>query len=384
MRVLFLTTVLPSGRRSGGEVVSHAFADALRSAGHDVRVAGWARPGDPVEPGDLLVGRRHIETSEAPLQTRLGWLARSLGGRRPFSVAKYESDGYRRIASEEAVGADVVVLDHAQAGGAAGGVVPGRPCVLIAHNVEHELYGEQAATGGGAAWVWRREARLMAAEERRLASGAAAVWTLTEPDAASFRRLGAAHVARFDVPAGLTASSAPPRARRVALLGNWTWEPNARGLRWFVREVLPLLPEDLPVEVGGAGAEWLSGVPRVSYPGRVPDAYEFLAGAQAVAIPAVAGGGIQVKTLDAIASGSWVVTTPEGLRGIEQPPPTVREAASPDAFARALAEVAAPGQEPPAGSAAAWSAERAERFAEAVAEEIRRVAAMTAPDSAKR
>jgi hypothetical protein len=224
----------------------------------------------------------------------------------------------------------------------------------------------------------------MAAEERRLASGAAAVWTLSEADAASFRRLGAAHVARFDVPAGLTARSAPPRARRVALLGNWTWEPNARGLRWFVREVLPLLPEDLPVEVGGAGAEWLSGVPRVSYPGRVPDAYEFLAGAQAVAIPAVAGGGIQVKTLDAIASGSWVVTTPEGLRGIEQPPPTVREAASPDAFARALAEVAAPGQEPPAGSAAAWSAERAERFAEAVAEEIRRVAAMTAPDSAKR
>src|SRR5207237_1376659 len=82
-----------------------------------------------------------------------------------------------------------------------------------------------------------------------------AVWTLSEDDARAFAALGATHVAAFDVP---PVSASPARPGRlewdVALLGNWTWEPNARGLRWFADQVLPLISADTTVAIGGAGA----------------------------------------------------------------------------------------------------------------------------------
>jgi hypothetical protein len=49
-----------------------------------------------------------------------------------------------------------------------------------------------------------------------------------------------------------------------------------------------------------------------------------MAQAKVVAIPTLSGGGIQIKTLDAIASGSAIVATPVALRGISDPPATVQ------------------------------------------------------------
>jgi hypothetical protein len=384
MRILFLTTVLPRGR-SGGEVVSQAFIDGLRAAGHHVAVIGWARPGDAgAAEGEQLAGRRPIETSEAPLPVRAGWLLRALATRRPFSVAKYDGDGYLRRAAAALEHAELVVLDHSQAGLVTRRLGGGAPRVLIAHNVENQVYAEQAAAEGRASWLWRREARLMAVEERRLAAEAAAVWTLTERDAAAFAQMGAERVVSFDAPSAVSVRPphSAPGGGYVALLGNWTWEPNARGLRWFLGEVVPLLPADFPIEVAGAGADWLERDPRVTYRGRVVDAAAFLAASRVVAVPSIAGGGVQVKTLDAIASGAWVVAGSEALRGIDEPPPTVFEARDAASFAAALTGIAASDQPAPAGEAIAWSAGRAARFAAEVAAEAGRVAPITAPANA--
>jgi polysaccharide biosynthesis protein PslH len=125
----------------------------------------------------------------------------------------------------------------------------------------------------------------------------------------------------------------------------------------------------LDVHVGGADAEPIAaGAPGVTVRGRVPDALEFLQTARAIAVPSVSGGGVQIKTLDAIASGRPVVATSVALRGIDDPPATVRVADDPAGFAAALAAAAAAPPDPAAErEAQAWVGARGQAFTEAVA-----------------
>jgi hypothetical protein len=319
---------------------------------------------------DFAAGRRHIETEAAPALAKARWIADAFGRGLPYSVAKYRGRSYAEQAARALRGADLVVVDHAQAGGIRDSTA-GLPFVHIAHNVEHEVYAGQAARAAGPGRrLLEREARLVEALERRLASQATAVWCLTASDAERFEALGAHRAIALEVP-GRPTAGAEARARDgVALIGNWTWEPNAVGLRWFAHEVAPLLDPALPVTVAGAGAEWIDADSRLRWLGRVDDAAAFLAGARVVAIPAQAGGGIQVKTLDALAQGSWVVATPAAMRGIDEPPESVQIVEDGRAFARAVEVLARnPATLEPSTAALEWSSARAAAFAAAVAAE---------------
>lgn len=367
MRVLFLTTLLPGMRRTGSEVASQAFADALRAAGHDVTLLGYRRAGTdpPLAWGDVAVSARHIETSAAGLRP-LWWMARGLLSRRPYTLAKYEGRAYRR-AIEAAVAAAapaLVVLDHAQVA-ALGDRDWGVPVVYIAHNVEHRLH-----SGG---WVRSRERRLLEAVERGLVERADETWTLTAGDARELGR-GAARTRVFDLPPASVPAAPGAPEYDVVLLGGWHWRPNAAGLRWFVEEVAPRLGGELDVVVGGADGEGIVGArPGVRAVGPVPDALAFLQRGRVVAVPSVEGGGVQVKTLDAIASGRRVVATPTAMRGIDGAPRTVQVAEDAAGFAVALrsASAAADGA---ATEARAWAADRTERFRGAVAAAVEALA----------
>ncbi len=66
MNILFLTTVLPSQRKTGGEIASQSFIDALEKAGHNVVVVGYQRRGDtPTVTSEISIGERYIETHKS-------------------------------------------------------------------------------------------------------------------------------------------------------------------------------------------------------------------------------------------------------------------------------------------------------------------------------
>jgi glycosyltransferase involved in cell wall biosynthesis len=126
----------------------------------------------------------------------------------------------------------------------------------------------------------------------------------------------------------------------VGIIGTWTWKPNTEGLKWFFEAVYPHLPADLSIQVAGKGAEWLHGqYSNVKYCGFVPSAQAFIEQAKVIAIPSISGSGVQIKTLDAIASGSPVVATPVALRGISEYPSSVIVAEKPEDFANSLTQL---------------------------------------------
>ncbi|MEM9399517.1 MAG: glycosyltransferase [Verrucomicrobiota bacterium] len=350
-KILFLTTILPQKQRMGSEVASQCFIDALTAIGCDVTVAGYMRVDDVFEtsPNEIVVDQRYIETKKSKLNTFI-WLNLSFLLRLPYSAAKYYSKLYKNCVREcfKKNDYDIVIIDHPQLGWLQKIVKAASKerkyrLIAIAHNVEHEIYFNNANSASNLAskWIYQREAFLVKKMEDALAAQAEQVWALTEYDATYFNKLGASVEAiPFALPPGLSTrpqADCPDKIFDIGLIGSWAWKPNEEGLCWFLEEVYPYLPKDFNVQVAGRGAEWLTEqYPDIHYVGFVPDAQVFMAQARVVAIPTLSGGGIQIKTLDAIASGSKIVATPIALRGITTPPKTVHIAQEPKDFADLL------------------------------------------------
>jgi glycosyltransferase involved in cell wall biosynthesis len=368
--VLVLTTVLPGGRRGGAEIVTQGLIGALSRAGREPAVVGYRRPaeGSHERSGETCVGEREIETSSAGVRA-VGWMARAILERAPYSVTKYRSSAYLRGASAGiAARPEAVILDSSRLYFA----VRDRrelaaPLILVAHNAEARLYERLAAAARGRAgrWVNGREARLVRAVEAKLAARARQVWTLTSDDAEYFRSLvPGADVRTLEVASLITAPTEAAPAYDIALIGSWSWRANAEGLRWFSREVVPRLPSATSVEVAGAGADWLRGRhPNVIVRGVVPDAERFMSRARVIAVPSTTGGGVQVKTLDAIATGVPVVATGVAVRGLRDLPGSVVVSDDAAEFAHLLEHMKLEGSRADLrAEAVGWSRARQERF----------------------
>jgi glycosyltransferase involved in cell wall biosynthesis len=108
----------------------------------------------------------------------------------------------------------------------------------------------------------------------------------------------------------------------ILFVGNYAHEPNVDAAIWLVREIMPLIWEQLPdVRLTLAGADPTSIVrrlagPRVIVTGFIPSLDSTLATHRVFAAPLRFGAGLKGKIVQAIAAGLPVVTTAIGAEGI--------------------------------------------------------------------
>lgn len=377
MNILNLTTAIPSKRGTGADIASQCFIDAMKHWGHSVSVVGYRRWGDRHSYSEdaIEIEARHIETKAAGYHPLL-WTAAALFQQLPYTSAKYYSNRYiqtvKSLLSKHHY--DAVILEHSSQLYWLKSTIAGHGKVaVLAHNLEHEIYLERLKDSSNvlAQWVYQREARLVKQIEDDLAATSKAVWTLSSHDADYFIQSGkTASVRVFELPVSVTQPIDPahPKTYDIAMIGSWIWKPNADGLRYFFEQVYPNLPLHLSIRVAGRGAEWLNGkYPNVKYLGFVENAQQFLAAAKAIAIPATGGGGVQLKTLEAIGLGLPTVANPFALRGIDTPPTTVRLAKSPEQFAEYLqTAIAQPVTPSDLESVKAWVQNRHSQFLHSV------------------
>ncbi|MEC4815947.1 MAG: glycosyltransferase [Scytonema sp. PMC 1069.18] len=348
MKILYLTTVLPSERKTGGEIASQCFIDALKQDGHKVLVVGYQRQGDVLLNSladEMSVGQRHIETGKSKFRACF-WMILSFITRLPYSSAKYYSPAYKNAIAKllAQYNYDIVILDHAQLGWLLPFIDKKLPIIFMAHNIEQELYREQSEKTISKFWqyIYKRESRLIQEMEETLAKRSESVWTFTTHDGNYFSTINP-DTRVFHLPSSAIELESPTTLRKncdIGIIGSWTWKANMLGLKWFFQTVYPHLPKHLSIQVAGKGAEWLEGrYCNVKYCGFVPDAQEFMSQAKVIAIPSVSGGGVQIKTLNAIASGSAIVATPVAMRGISDYPASIKVAENPKDFATYLIQM---------------------------------------------
>lgn len=229
----------------------------------------------------------------------------------------------------------------------------GVPLAYRSHNVEHRYLPEQARLARSMRQRLALRAGCLGLEraERAMMRDADHVFDISHEDAAFWRAQGAQ---RIDVlmpqadPAILATATRPANARNIDLLyvGSLSSPNNIAGLQWYFDQVHPAVITEIPdlaiTVAGRAPPPALRALCEGAGTMLVPDPADIsdLIGRGRVMLnPILHGSGVNIKTIDMLASGQPVITTTKGARGIAQA--VVAElsiADDPAAFARLIVE----------------------------------------------
>ena len=188
----------------------------------------------------------------------------------------------------------------------------------------------------------------MLARELAEMRGARALLHLNADEARNFRALlpNAPHHLLYppapDVPTG-------PGGPDILVVSSWN-AANLESMLWFLREVMPRAG-DPPLRIAGNVDAGVRSADRALYErhkslfvGRVDDLGALYAQARLVLLPTVAGTGLSIKTVEAMASGLPLIASPLAFRGMDFDPASldnVTLADDADAFAAALRQAMA-------------------------------------------
>ena len=184
------------------------------------------------------------------------------------------------------------------------------------------------------AWIYRHEARHLAAFEQRIAREFDHVLVVSEQEKRYFP-VGTCPAKLSAVLNGVDLQFFSPdysgRATRpgptLVFTGAMDYRPNVDGIRWFVDRVLPRVQSAVPdVQLYVVGNRPTKDVRRlgrragVVVTGFVEDVRDYLAGASVCIAPLRIARGIQNKILEAMAMGRAVIATRAAFEGISAEP----------------------------------------------------------------
>ena len=215
--------------------------------------------------------------------------------------------------------------------------------VYLSHNVESSLRPTLPR--------FRRaygSVRALRRFERRLLLAAQESWMASQRDVELARELAPRARLRYvpnvvDV-TSIHAEGDQVTAPRALFVGDYSYPPNERALRFLVNEVMPRVWQSLPgaeLLVAGHHLVLAPGTdPRVRPLGFVPQIDDAYALAACVVVPLLEGGGSPLKFIEALAHGLPVVATGPAAAGLEVADGVhYRRAEGAQAFAEAVVDV---------------------------------------------
>jgi Glycosyltransferase len=158
----------------------------------------------------------------------------------------------------------------------------------------------------------------------------------------------------YDVPTGVdtdffrSTDSAKSSSHNMVFTGSMDWLPNDDAIRYFMREIMPLIKQKMPdatLTVVGrnptpALVELGKRDPSLIITGRVDDVRPYIESSAAYIVPLRIGGGTRLKIFEAMAMEKAVVSTTVGAEGLQLTDGVeLLLADEPDAFADAVVSV---------------------------------------------
>ncbi len=336
MRVLYLTPGVPADGVVGGPMGSLYNILQFVRAGHEVTVLCLVpRNGTDLETGEAsrLATVRVVRGAGSASRASF---ALNLLDPLPWPIRRYVSPDYRR-AIREALGAsefDLVLFNslHSATELPLVRTLTRAPCVLFEHNVQTtvmRLFARVQRNPLARAYAelqWRK----MLAFERRAIGRFDLVLTFSDVDGRDLAALRPG-IALRSVPLKLDLTRFAPDGGRaddpfdVLFVAYFGWAPNEDSLRWFVRDIFPLILQRRPgttLDIVGAGApDWVRALDGrdgvIRFRGQVDDVAPYYRSARVVVVPLRVGSGVRVKIVQAMAGAKAIVTTAKGCEGLD-------------------------------------------------------------------
>lgn len=206
------------------------------------------------------------------------------------------------------------------------------PALLVGHNIEADVFPFWLPAGLAGwrqrfmQWVAGRSRRAAHRVEIENGYGFSAMTFISRADMARVQ----ADVPKFYVPLFFKKTVTPYAARpadcfNVLWMGGFGWYPNAEGVSWFARKVLPNLRDHMDAMhvklhfCGGNPPDELVTLHdnrSIFVHGFVEDIDSMLRSTHLLIVPLLSGSGIRVKIIEAMSAGVPVLSTRKGCEGI--------------------------------------------------------------------
>ncbi len=207
----------------------------------------------------------------------------------------------------------------------------GIPRILVAHNIEHQLFLSQINSVYKGSRIlrsllmrdWRRlrdyeMSGMRSAENVIFLSSQDAEFALGEDP--GLQRL--IMPPTFDYPSAQGGGSKDLRGGiDIGFMGHFGWWPNREGLRWFLKEVFPHTTDDTRLHLFGEQAlDAAPPHPRIVVHGFLPELQDIWSICDFMICPIHSGGGVNVKFAEAVYNRMPVLASSFGARGLPLKP----------------------------------------------------------------
>ena len=187
-------------------------------------------------------------------------------------------------------------------------------------------------------WIYRRESSHLLAFDRAVSRSTDASVFVSQPEANLYRSLVPEASPKIHaIPNGVDftyfslqtnhPNPFPQGSRNLVFTGAMDYWPNEDAVAWFAHSMFPAIRRQVPDSafyiVGGNPTpmvQKLAELPGVTVTGRVPDVRPYLAHAAVCVAPMRIARGIQNKVLEGMSMSRVVITTDQGLEGIDAVP----------------------------------------------------------------
>jgi glycosyltransferase involved in cell wall biosynthesis len=390
MRILFLTQIIPYPLDSGPKVKTWHVLRYLSEKGHQVILVSFIRPEE--EDSVSVLKKICSDVYTIPIRrSRLNdvgyWLRSRLTGR-PFLIERDNIKAMRSLVQELLASHPIDIIHADQLTMTQFAIpdnFPPNKDVYIAYPISRATRPKLVFDAHNAVWtivermaknvpwylrpVLQTEARRVKQYEGMIVETFDYTLAVTDVDCRYLMDAQAVYKNGIHPPNGVQASALKstntisivpiaidtellqpidrkPGSTNIFTLGTLHYPPNSDGIRWFVREVFPLVRRHIPnvtLTVAGRNppadfyhyAEESGGA--ITITGYVPDLRPYLEKSALMVVPVRAGSGMRVRILEAFAQAIPVVTTTVGLEGIDaQPGRDVLVGDTPQDFAEAV------------------------------------------------
>ena len=342
MHILFLTQIVPYPPNAGPRIKTWNVLRYLAGKGHRISLATYVRS-DEVQYLPMLESLcEHVYP--VPLRRSrvedVGYWLKSQWTRQPFLIERDNRQAMHAVVKSILARGDVDLIEAdqlsmAQFALAAKGNKSSPPILFDSHNATFRILERSLQNYPPLLRIpLKIEHQRLQQYEAELVHRFDHTLTVTELDRQIF--LKNSHLPADDprisaIPIAvdttqLTPVLSSPDSINILTLGTLTYPPNAEGIRWFLRDVFPLVRQanskasltiigrNPPPDFFQSAAVYGSGVEITGY---VDDLTPYLEKAALIVVPLLAGSGMRVRILEAFSRGLPVVTTPIGLEGIQ-------------------------------------------------------------------
>lgn len=334
MNILIVTTRLPYPMISGAKIRAFHILKALAER-HKVTLISFYGSEDETKDFDIYktLGVRLIPILNPDIDRQVGLkaLSHSLSSGLPLTVSKYIHSAMTEAIAENVRIADVIHCEHVHMAEYLL-CIHDKPKVLDAHNVETLIAYRYSRCERSLLkkLVLSLNYRAMRSYEKKVCARFDMTLSVSLEDKQVLESQFGAGCVRL-LENGVDVDYFSPvtkhlqdQPKKLVFVGAMDWLPNSDGIKYFVKEVLPIIRQDFPgIKLDVVGKDppqdilQLSDMDGIRVTGTVDDVRPYVHDSHLYVVPLRFGGGSRLKILEAFSMGKPVVSTSLGCEGIE-------------------------------------------------------------------